>query len=64
MDEAKILEIVSFETSQRGYSFISLIVLTENSEHIEKMDHKYKQLLSNSLLTDLIQSLIHGGEYG
>lgn len=42
---------------------MSLIVMTENSEFIEKMDAKYKNLLANSLLTDVIQSLMHG-EYG
>eukprot|EP00347_Sterkiella_histriomuscorum_P004436 403360465 len=63
IDESKILEIVSFETSQRGYSLVSLISLTENSEFIQKMDKKYKQLLANALLTDVIQSLMHG-EYG
>jgi hypothetical protein len=54
IDESKILEITSFDTSQRGYSLVSMIVMFENSEHLEKMEDKYKQLVANSLITDFI----------
>ncbi|CDW90006.1 wd-40 repeat-containing protein [Stylonychia lemnae] len=64
VDESKIMEMVTFETSQRGYSLVSLLVMTENQDFVEQMDRKYKQLLSNSLLTDVIQSMIHGDYNG
>lgn len=37
--------------------------MIENPEYLEKIQVKYKQIIANSLLNDVIQSLMNGDSY-
>ena len=60
VEEAKILEKVTLETSSKGFSVLSLVVMSENTDFLEKCDPKLKQIVAKSLVIDLVQSVQYG----
>ena len=60
VEESKIVEVVTLDSTQKGFSLLALIVMTENQDQIEKVNEKFKQLVANSLIIDIVQSVQYG----
>jgi hypothetical protein len=56
IDEAKILQLVSYDASQSGLPVISLAVLSENEEFIDNVEQSFKISISKTIINDLSHS--------
>jgi hypothetical protein len=61
-NDAKVIEYVTFEASQQGFSLMSLIVLNENREFIEEVSPHIKKALVDVMIIDVVQSMAQSSE--
>lgn len=57
VEESKILETVTVDSSQNGLSMVALVLMNENQEHIEKVGVMHKLLVAKSLIVDVVSSV-------
>jgi hypothetical protein len=54
LNDARVIDYVTFEASQQGFSMMSLIVLNENREYIEEVSPHFKKALVDVVIIDVV----------